>query len=79
MECEKEKALTVAELHEILSILIKQGEGHRIVLVPNALDRDLDADYRTIGQVDFESDIQKEYIYFEHNSVEFENEYFKEG
>ena len=72
------EVLTVAKLHEILSNLIAIGKGDRVVLVPNAYDKELNADYRTIGWVDSENDILQKYIYLETNNVEFENEYFTE-
>lgn len=73
------EALTVMQLYNILADLIAIGKGNRVVLVPNQFDEDIDADYRTIGQVDSENDIQQKYIYLETNSSEFENEYFAEG
>lgn len=71
------KVLTVAELHDILSILVKQGKGNRVVLVPNEYDEDINADYRTISFVDSECDIQEKYIYLETNNAENENAYFE--
>lgn len=71
------KVLTVAELCDILSTLVEQGKGNRVVLVPNKYDEEIDADYRTIGLVDSEYDIQEKYIYLETNSAENENAYFE--
>ena len=71
------KVLTVAELHDILSALVKQGKGNRVVLVPNECDEDINADYRTIGFVDSECDIQEKYIYLETNNTKDENAYFE--
>lgn len=69
------KTYTVKELHEILGKAINDGKGDLVVLVPNN-DEDIDAEYATLGQIDFDTDIYAEYAYFDQNCGEEEEEYW---
>jgi hypothetical protein len=68
------KTYTVKELHEILGEAINNGKGDLVVLVPNN-DEDIDAAYATLGRVEFDTDVYAEYVYFDQNYGEEEEEY----
>lgn len=71
------KTYTVKELHAILGKAIEDGKGDLILLVPNN-DEDIDVEYATLGHVEFETDIQGEYAYFDGNWGEEEEEFWAE-
>ena len=69
------KTYTVKELYEILGNAIDNGKGDLLVLVPNS-DEDIDADYATIGTIEFENDISGVYAYLDQKYGEEEEEYW---
>ena len=71
------KTYTVKELHEILGKAIDNGKGDLVVLVPNN-DEDIDAEYATLGEINFDADANAEYAYFDQNYGEEEEEYWAE-
>lgn len=71
------KTYTVKELHEILSKAIEEGKGDLVLLVPNN-DEDIDAEYVTLGHIEFDTDIYAEYAYLDGNCGEEEEEYWAE-
>ena len=60
------KTYTVKELHETLGKAIEEGKGDLIILVPNN-DEDINAEYATLGIIEFDTDISAEFAYFEQN------------
>jgi hypothetical protein len=72
------KTYTVKELHEILGKAVEDGKGDLIILVPNN-DTDMDADYATLGSIDFDIDAYGKYAYFEQNLGAEEDLYWAEG
>ena len=71
------KTYTVKELHEILGKPIEEGKGDLVFLVPNN-DEDIDAEYATLGRIEFDTDAYAEYAYFDQNCGEEEEEYWAE-
>jgi hypothetical protein len=63
--------LRVKELRDILTALVEQGHGDKIVLVPND-DNEIDAEYRTVESV-ANDDYHNQCIYLETNTNEDEN------
>jgi len=68
------KVYTVKEMHAFFTKLMGEGKGNNIVLVPNNDTDEIDAYYRTVGEVTAEDDI----VYLDINSNEEEEEYWKE-
>lgn len=71
------KVYTVKELHTILTKAIGEGRGNYIVLVPS-YDEDVDADYATLGCVEFGVDSHDSYLYFDGNAGEEEEKFWEE-
>lgn len=71
------KTYTVAELCKVLNKAVEDGKGDLIILVPNN-DEDIDAAYATLGSVEFDTDMHAEYVYFDGNGGEEEEEFWKE-
>lgn len=65
------KVLRVKQLRDILTVLVEQGHGDKIILVPND-DDEVDGDYRTVESV-ANDDYLNRYIYLETNTNEDEN------
>jgi len=69
-------AYTVSELKKALEELEKQGQGDKLVLIPD--DTDFPGDYRTICEIDFVNDISDTCIYLESHSDENELQFWGE-
>ena len=69
------RTYTVKELHEILGKAIDNGNGDLLILVPNS-DEDIDADYATLGTVEFDTDISGGCAYLDQNYGDEEEEYW---
>lgn len=69
--------LTVSQLANILNELVAMGKGDKVVLVPDD-SPNTEYDYRTIGEVDAENDIQDKFIYLETLSDEAEEAYWED-
>jgi hypothetical protein len=70
------KTYTVKELYETLGKAINEGKGDLIILVPNN-DEDIDAEYATLGIIEFDTDIFSEFAYFEQNIGAEEEEFWE--
>lgn len=68
------KVYTVKEMHAFFTKLMGEGKGNNIILVPNNDTDEIDAYYRTVGEVTAEDDV----VYLDINSNEEEEEYWKE-
>lgn len=68
------KVYTVKEMHAFFTKLMGEGKGNNVVLVPNNDTDEIDAYYRTVGEVTAEDDV----VYLDINSNEEEEEYWKE-
>ena len=71
------KVYTVKELHAILTKAMGEGRGSDIVLVPNN-DEDIDADYATLGCVEFGIDSHDGCLYLDGNAGEEEEKFWEE-
>lgn len=68
------KVYTVKEMYAFFTKLMEEGKGNNVVLVPNNDTDEIDAYYRTVGEVSAEDDI----VYLDINSNEDEEMYWKE-
>ncbi len=68
------KVYTVKEMHAFFTKLMGEGKGNNVVLVPNNDTDEIDAYYRTVGNVEAEDDI----VYLDVNSNDDEKEYWRE-
>jgi len=68
------KIYTVKEMHAFFTKLMGEGKGNSVVLIPNNDIDNIDAYYRTVGEIKADNDT----VYLDINENKDEEAYWKE-